>query len=78
MYEYKCKIVKIVDDDTIDVDIDLIFGTWIHNERIRLVSFIDTIESRTRDLEEKKLVCTLKSVWKDSYPCIFNSNINNT
>ena len=53
MYEYKCKIVKIVDGDTIDVDIDLGFGTWIHNERIRLVG-IDTPESRTRDLEEKK------------------------
>ena len=53
MYEYKCKIVKIVDGDTIDVDIDLGFGTWIHNERVRLVG-IDAPESRTRDLEEKK------------------------
>ena len=35
MYEYKCEIVKIVDGDTIDVDIDLGFGTWIHNERIQ-------------------------------------------
>ena len=53
MYEYKCKIVKIVDGDTIDVDIDLGFGTWIHNERVRRVG-IDAPESRTRDLEEKK------------------------
>tara|TARA_Y200000002_G_scaffold358623_1_gene342171 strand:+ start:590 stop:1021 length:432 start_codon:yes stop_codon:yes gene_type:complete len=53
MYEYKCEIVKIVDGDTIDVNIDLGFGTWIHNERIRL-NGIDTPESRTRDLEEKK------------------------
>ena len=66
MYEYKCKIVKIVDGDTIDVDIDLGFGTWIHNERIRLVG-IDTPESRTRDLEEKKgWSVRQKSVWKDS------------
>ena len=51
---------------TIDVDIDLGFGTWIHNERIRLVGVIRS-ESRTRDLEEKeRSVCTLKSVWKDS------------
>ena len=49
MYEYKCEIVKIVDGDTIDVNIDLGFGTWIHNERIRLYG-IDTPESRTRDL----------------------------
>ena len=61
MYEYKCKIVKIVDGDTIDVDIDLGFGTWIHNERIRLVG-IDTPESRTRDLEEKKAGLFAKDV----------------
>jgi micrococcal nuclease len=53
MYEYRVKIVKIVDGDTVDVDIDLGFGVWMHKERIRLFG-IDTPESRTRDLEEKK------------------------
>ena len=53
MYEYRCKIVKIVDGDTVDVDIDLGFGVWMHKERIRLYG-IDTPESRTRDLDEKK------------------------
>ena len=53
MYEYNCKIVKIVDGDTVDVDIDLGFDLWIKNERVRLYG-IDTPESRTRDLEEKK------------------------
>jgi micrococcal nuclease len=53
MYEYRCRIVKVVDGDTVDVDIDLGFGVWMHNERIRLYG-IDTPESRTRDLEEKK------------------------
>ena len=53
MYEYKCKIVKIIDGDTVDVDIDLGFGVWLHKERIRLYG-IDTPESRTRDLVEKK------------------------
>ena len=53
MYEYSCKIVRVVDGDTVDVDIDLGFGVWMHNERIRLHG-IDTPESRTRDLEEKK------------------------
>ena len=52
MYEYKCKIVKIIDGDTVDVDIDLGFGVWLHKERIRLYG-IDTPESRTRDLDEK-------------------------
>ena len=53
MYEYRCKILRVVDGDTVDVDIDLGFGVWMHKERIRLHG-IDTPESRTRDLEEKK------------------------
>tara|TARA_R110001592_G_scaffold11777_2_gene57614 strand:- start:446 stop:859 length:414 start_codon:yes stop_codon:yes gene_type:complete len=53
MYEYRCEVVHIVDGDTIDVDIDLGFGVWLKKERIRLYG-IDTPESRTRDLEEKK------------------------
>ena len=53
MYEYKCKIVKVVDGDTADVDIDLGFGVWMKKQRIRFAG-IDTPESRTRDLEEKK------------------------
>ena len=53
MYEYRCKVVKIIDGDTVDVDIDLGFGVWLKKERIRLFG-IDTPESRTRDLEEKK------------------------
>jgi len=53
MYEYRCKVVKIVDGDTVDVDIDLGFGVWLKKERIRMFG-IDTPESRTRDLDEKK------------------------
>ena len=53
MYEYKCKVVKVVDGDTVDVDIDLGFGVWLRKQRVRLVG-IDTPESRTKDLEEKK------------------------
>ena len=53
MYEYRCKVTRVVDGDTVDVDIDLGFGIWMHKERIRLHG-IDTPESRTRDLEEKK------------------------
>ena len=60
MYEYRCKIKRVVDGDTVDVDIDLGFGMWIHNERIRLYG-VDTPESRTRDLEEKKYGLLAKS-----------------
>lgn len=53
MYQYRVEIKKVVDGDTVDVDIDLGFGVWLRNERIRLYG-IDTPESRTRDKEEKK------------------------
>ena len=53
MYEYRTKLIKVVDGDTVDVDIDLGFGVWLKKERIRMFG-IDTPESRTRDLDEKK------------------------
>lgn len=53
MHEYRCTIKRVVDGDTVNIDIDLGFGIWVHNERVRLYG-IDTPESRTRDLEEKK------------------------
>lgn len=52
MYEYKAKLLKVVDGDTVDVDIDLGFGVWLRNERVRIMG-IDTPESRTRDQVEK-------------------------
>ena len=52
MYEYRCKIVKVIDGDTVDVDIDLGFGMVYKKQRVRMMG-IDTPESRTRDLEEK-------------------------
>jgi len=61
MHEYNCTIRRVVDGDTVDVDIDLGFGIWVHNERVRLYG-IDTPESRTRDLEEKKAGLFAKDV----------------
>ena len=52
MYEYKCNVVKVVDGDTVDVDIDLGFGVWLKDERVRMMG-IDTPESRTSDQVEK-------------------------
>ena len=36
MFEYGCKIVRVVDGDTVDVDIDLGFDVWLRKQRIRL------------------------------------------
>jgi micrococcal nuclease len=52
MYEYRCKVLKVVDGDTADVDIDLGFGIVLKDERVRLMG-IDTPESRTSDKVEK-------------------------
>jgi micrococcal nuclease len=54
MYEYRVKkVLKVVDGDTIDVDIDLGFNVS-YTQRVRLAG-IDTPESRTKDLKEKAL-----------------------
>ena len=51
-YIYKAKLVRVVDGDTIDAMIDLGFDTWV-KKRVRYMG-LDTWESRTRNLEEKK------------------------
>jgi micrococcal nuclease len=63
MYQYFVKNdLKVVDGDTIDVEIDLGFDLT-KKERVRLGG-IDTPESRTRDLEEKKLGLQAKDYLK--------------
>ena len=52
MYEYRAKILKVIDGDTVDVDIDLGFGVVLTDERVRMMG-IDTPESLTRDKVEK-------------------------
>ena len=52
MHQYKAKLVRVVDGDTLDLSVDLGFNITI-NERFRLYG-IDTPETRTRDLEEKE------------------------
>ena len=64
MYEYRVDIVRVVDGDTVDVDIDLGFGVWLKKQRVRLYG-IDTPESRTRDLNEKKYGLMAKEYLKE-------------
>lgn len=53
MYQYKIKTIKkIVDGDTVDVDIDLGFGLTI-SQRVRLKG-INAAETRTLSTEEKE------------------------
>jgi len=53
MYKYNAKLDRVVDGDTVDALVDLGFDTW-KKVRIRMMG-VDAPESRTRDLEEKKL-----------------------
>lgn len=62
MFDYKCKITRVVDGDTVDIDLDLGFKLS-KKDRVRL-SGIDTPESRTRNLAEKKLGLEAKEFLK--------------
>ena len=65
MYEYNIKkVTKIVDGDTIDVDIDLGFNISFA-QRVRLAG-IDTPESRTKDAREKALGLEVKNKVKSA------------
>ena len=71
MHEYKAKLIRVVDGDTLDAEIDLGFNVFI-KERVRLYG-IDTWESRTRDLEEKKKGLAAKARLKE---LIYEKNID--
>jgi len=77
MYEYRATIIKVVDGDTVDVDIDLGFGIIMKDERVRIMG-IDTPESRTRDKVEKKFGLAAKSRLKEllGKTCTLKTQIN--
>lgn len=52
MYTYLANVIRVLDGDTIIVDIDLGFDIWVRNQSIRLEG-IDTPEIRTTDIKEK-------------------------
>ena len=60
---YSARLQRVVDGDTCDALIDLGFDTWV-KKRIRFFG-VDTWESRTRNLEEKKKGLEAKAYVKD-------------
>ena len=62
-HNYSAKVLRVVDGDTCDALIDLGFDTWV-KKRIRFYG-VDTWESRTRNLEEKKKGLEAKAYVKD-------------
>lgn len=67
LYNYECIISRVVDGDTVDVDIDLGFDAWLKDQRVRLIE-IDAPEVRTRDLAEKQLGLESKEFLKSLLP----------
>ena len=67
MYEYKAKLLRVIDGDTIDCIIDLGFDVRL-KERIRLKG-VDTPEVRTRDLEEKERGLAAKKRVQEVFKC---------
>ena len=63
-YIYKATVERVVDGDTVDVTLDLGFDVKLHKQCVRLAQ-IDTPESRTRDLAEKKLGLAAKERLKE-------------
>jgi micrococcal nuclease len=63
-FVYNVTLDRVVDGDTFDCIISLGFDCYLHKQRVRL-SGIDTPESRTRDLEEKKLGLAAKERLKE-------------
>lgn len=63
-FVYKCTLDRVVDGDTVDVNINLGYKIVLTKQRVRLVG-IDTPESRTRNLSEKKLGLEAKALLKE-------------
>jgi len=62
-YIYRAKLDRVVDGDTVDALIDVGFDIWF-KKRIRFMG-LDTWESRTKDLEEKKKGLAAKARTKE-------------
>ena len=75
--EYDVVVIKVLDGDTIDVDIDLGFGVCLKDERERIMG-IDTPESRTSDRVEdlfgEAAKARLKELMKDGGKLITTEN----
>jgi len=63
-FVYQAELDRVVDGDTIDIILDLGFSVKLHKQRVRL-NGIDTPESRTRNLDEKKLGLAAKERLKE-------------
>ena len=71
-FVYNCELDRVIDGDTFDCIIDLGFDVKLNKQRVRL-SGIDTPESRTRNLAEKKLGLAAKERLKEL--CVYHIQV---
>ena len=67
MYQYACRINKVLDGDTVNIDLDLGFNIILANQHVRMTG-IDTPESRTSNKEEKPRGMLSKKKLSDQLP----------
>ena len=60
MYEYKAKLIKVVDGDTLDAMIDLGFDIWV-KKRIRLDGIDARMENKRQRAKEERISCEIKT-----------------
>ena len=76
---YRCIVKKVIDGDTVKVDIDLGFDLWYYDQNVRLYG-VDAPESRTSDKFEEVYGDLAKAKVEDLLPvgceCILNSHID--
>ena len=53
LFRYNCTLDRVIDGDTVDLNIDLGFSVFLNKQRVRLAG-IDTPESRTRNQIDKQ------------------------
>lgn len=68
LYFYRAYVVKVIDGDTVKLDIDLGFRTWLREQNVRLIG-VDTPEIRGEEREDglivKKYVSDILPVGKE-------------
>ena len=72
LFRYNCTLDRVIDGDTVDLNIDLGFSVFLTKQRVRLAG-IDTPESRTRNQIEKKLGSCMNLGARMKVRCLYNS-----
>lgn len=73
LYTFKAKCVRVIDGDTIEIDLDLGFRMKKEKEKVRLLN-VDTPERRQNNYEEAKKFTTECVEGKDIYVQTYKSD----